>query len=112
MFKIRALANSGELRVNALNGALGAIKRVQFSVGDFILNDVDACAKWATLNGMMTKDRATQNRVDSHYLGNQFYSFLHKSSWLKNDHIHMAVGNFFFEGECECIKVQNGKKAL
>ena len=63
-----------ELRVNQFNGVLGAINRVQFQVGDFVLNDVDSVDKWATLNHMAKSSRTLNNGVRSHYLGNQFHT--------------------------------------
>lgn len=62
------------LRMNVFNGGLGAIKRVIFSVGDYILNDVNDVNEWATLHNLLKKSRATQNSLLSHYLGNQFYT--------------------------------------
>jgi hypothetical protein len=67
-------APADRLRVNCLNGALGAIQRVTFNVGDFVLNDVDGCDRWATLDGLMKTQRTQQNLYMSHYLGNQLYT--------------------------------------
>lgn len=79
LFKLQNETKVGDepadrLRVNCLNGALGAIQRVTFNVGDFILNDVDGCDRWATLDGLMKTQRTQQNLYMSHYLGNQFYT--------------------------------------
>src|SRR5210317_1436067 len=45
------------LRMNVFNGGLGAIKRVIFSVGDYILNDVNDVNEWATLHNLLKKSR-------------------------------------------------------
>jgi hypothetical protein len=73
LFKLRN-DTVNPLRVNQFNGVLGAIDRVQFQVGDFMLNDVDGVDKWATLNHMAKSSRTINNKVRSHYLGNQFHT--------------------------------------
>ena len=74
-FKLQTTnAASENCRVNCWNGALGAIQRCELTVGDFVLNDSDNVADWATLETMGTVNRAQQNSVLSHYLGNQFYT--------------------------------------
>jgi len=73
LFKLKN-NTANELRLNVLNGGLGAIKNVRFSVGDFILNDVNGVNEIATLEHLLTKSRAFQNSVLSQYLGNQFYT--------------------------------------
>lgn len=79
LFKLQNETKVGDdpadsLRVNCLNGALGAIQRVVFSVGDFILNDIDGCDRWATLDGLLKQQKTQQNLYMSHYLGNQLYT--------------------------------------
>jgi len=73
LFKLKA-TRAGTFRVNQFNGVLGAMKRCVFSVGDFVLNDTDEVGKWATLQHLYKRNRATLNAKDSHYLGNQFFS--------------------------------------
>lgn len=73
LFKLKN-AGVDQVRVNQWNGVLGAISRVQFQVGDYMLNDVDSVDKWATLNHMAKASRTLNNGVRSHYLGNQFHS--------------------------------------
>ena len=73
LFKLQN-ESGDECRVNQFNGVLGAIDRVQFQVGDFMLNDVDGVDKWATLNHMAKSSRTINNQVRSHYLGNQFHT--------------------------------------
>lgn len=67
-------ANDLQLRVNSFNGALGAVKRVIFRVGDFVLNDTDNVHLWSTLTNMSSRRRRDLNRYDAYYLGNQFHS--------------------------------------
>lgn len=71
---IRSAGNNHDFRVNQFNGAMGGIRRCVLSVGDFTLNDVDDVNEWATLENMMTKNRDTLNRVNSHYYGNQMHT--------------------------------------
>jgi len=75
-FKLnRASAAVGdECRVNCWNGALGAIKRVVFRVGDFVLNDTDGVNQWSTWANLIHQRRVVQNRYHAWYLGNQFIS--------------------------------------
>ena len=74
-FKLEAAAGENQnCRVNCWNGVLGAIQRCELTVGDFVLNDSDSVADWATLETFGVINRAQQNSVLSHYLGNQFYS--------------------------------------
>jgi len=74
-FKLQAEdGTTGSVRVNIFNGVLGAIQRCELTVGDFVLNDSDNVNEWATLETFGTLNRAQQNSVLSHYLGNQFYS--------------------------------------
>lgn len=74
-FKLKStVAQDQHCRVNCWNGALGAIQRCELTVGDFVLNDSDGVADWATLETFGTVNRAQQNSVLSHYLGNQFYT--------------------------------------
>jgi hypothetical protein len=79
LFKLQNETKVGDdpadrLRVNCFNGALGAIQRVTFNVGDFVLNDVDGCDRWSTLDSLMKQQRTQQNLYMSHYLGNQLYT--------------------------------------
>ena len=48
IFKLLGTADNNEQRVNMWNGALGAIKRVIFQVGDNIINDVQDVYKYST----------------------------------------------------------------
>lgn len=74
-FKLKSrVALDQNCRVNCWNGALGAIQRCELTVGDFVLNDSDGVADWATLETFGTINRAQQNSVLSHYLGNQLYT--------------------------------------
>lgn len=73
MFKLKSNV-ADTLRMNVLNGGLGAIKRVQLAVGDYILNDVEGVSEWATLHNFMEVSRSAQNASLSQYLGNQLYT--------------------------------------
>jgi len=63
-----------QLRVNSFNGALGAVKRVIFRVGDFVLNDTDKVHLWSTLSNLSHRRRQDLNSYDAFYYGNQFHS--------------------------------------
>lgn len=65
-------ATGDQLRVNSFNGALGAVKRCIFRVGDFILNDSDGVNQWSTWFNLARQRRVVQNRYHAWYLGNQF----------------------------------------
>ena len=67
-------ATNDELRVNSWNGALGAIKRVIFRVGDFILNDTDGVNQWSSWANLAPKRRTDLNHYEAWYLGNQLHS--------------------------------------
>lgn len=69
-----ATAADNELRVNSFNGALGAVKRVIFRVGDFVLNDTDKVHLWSTLSNLSHRRRQDLNSYDAFYYGNQFHS--------------------------------------
>ena len=75
-FKLNRSANAtnDELRVNSATGALGAIKRVIFRVGDFIINDTDGVEQLMPLLKMMKKRRVDVNSYEAYYYGNQFHS--------------------------------------
>ena len=57
-------------RFNCFNGSLGAIKRVQFQVGDFSIQDLSAVNIWATLNKLYVESPSRQNDYFGHYLHN------------------------------------------
>ena len=86
-------ATNGELRVNSFNGALGAIKRCIFRVGDFILNDSDGVNQWSTWANLMHQRRVVQNRYHAWYLGNQFVTA------IDSDVLDTTYGQFQMDDE-------------
>lgn len=75
MFKLQATnAASNLCRVNCFNGALGAIKRVIFQVGEFVFNDIDSLHRWATCHHLTKINRNQMNGKMAHYMGNQLYT--------------------------------------
>lgn len=79
VFKLRAVANENAMRVNAFNGALGAIKRCILQVGDNILNDVQDVNKYATLTKLNVPP-TQRNKFFGHYLGNQLHTVIPQTS--------------------------------
>ena len=79
IFKLKGLAADNEQRVNMWNGALGAIKRVIFQVGDNIINDVQDVYKYSTLKNM-NMPPSMRNGYLGHYLGNQMWTQVRKST--------------------------------
>jgi hypothetical protein len=75
-FKLKQDTGTKELRVNCFNGALGAIKRAVFRIGDFELNNTDDVNVWSTQVNLMKKRRIALNRYHSYYLGNQMHSLM------------------------------------
>lgn len=69
-----AAAGDTNLRVNSFNGALGAVKRVIFRIGDFTLNDTDDVNMWSSITQLSHRRREELNRYESFYLGNQFHT--------------------------------------
>jgi hypothetical protein len=57
-------------RFNTFNGSLGAVKRVQFQVGDFSIQDLSSVNIWATLNKLYVESPSRQNDYFGHYLHN------------------------------------------
>lgn len=76
LFKAQCVAgrNQDRIRANCINGGLGAIKRVQFQVGDYIINDVQGCDIISTLKNLMTQQAQTKNNFNGWYFQNQFWS--------------------------------------
>ncbi len=74
LFKAQNVANNQNLRANVINGGLGAIKRVIFQVGDYIINDNDGANLTSTLMNLMVKNQSQQQQYDSWYYQNQFYT--------------------------------------
>ncbi len=70
-FKCRSNDGAKTLRANCFNGVLGAIKRVQLHFGDFEIQNLSECGRWATLNHLYKVKPDVQNKKLSHYLGNQ-----------------------------------------
>lgn len=73
LFKLQSNANNIVKRVNCFNGALGAIKRATFSVGDFVINDTDGADKIMTLLNFVGKNEQLRNNFDAWYYQNQLH---------------------------------------
>jgi hypothetical protein len=73
-FKITNPNSDTNTRVNTWNGALGAIKRITFQVGDFVINDVVGADIISTLMNLATQSPNTRNNYSGHYYGNQLWT--------------------------------------
>lgn len=73
-FKITNPNNDATTRVNSWNGALGAIKRITFQVGDYIINDVNGADIISTLMNIAHQNPNTRNNYSGWYYGNQLWT--------------------------------------
>tara|TARA_R110000822_G_scaffold97005_5_gene220445 strand:+ start:3151 stop:4647 length:1497 start_codon:yes stop_codon:yes gene_type:complete len=73
-FKITNPNSNTNTRVNTWNGALGAIKRITFQVGDYVINDVVGADIISTLMNLATQNATTRNNYSGHYYGNQLWT--------------------------------------
>ena len=73
-FKITNPTSNTNTRVNTWNGALGAIKRITFQVGDYVINDVVGADIISTLMNLATQNATTRNNYSGHYYGNQLWT--------------------------------------
>ena len=73
LFKPRATngGDSGNLRLNSWNGALGAIRAVEFQIGDFQVQRIEDINEWATTNMLYNLPPDVQTKKLGHYLHNQ-----------------------------------------
>lgn len=74
LFKICNANNDIQSRVNTWNGGLGAVKRITFQVGDYVINDVNGCDIISTLMNLATQNPATRNHYSGWYYGNQLWT--------------------------------------
>jgi len=76
LFKMAATAVGGNPvhRVNCWNGGLGAVKRITFQVGDYIINDVNGADMISTLMTLATQNPNQRNNYTGFYYGNQLWS--------------------------------------
>lgn len=93
IFKLLGSADNNEQRVNMWNGALGAIKRVIFQVGDNIINDVQDVYKYSTLKNMNMPPNM-RNGYLGHYLGNQMWTQVRKQD---TEHIKADTASTTYE---------------
>lgn len=73
LFKVvsnNAVGGNNNMRVNMVNGGLGAIKRCTFQVGDFIINDVDGANMISHLMNMTTQPESVKNQLNGWYYQN------------------------------------------
>jgi hypothetical protein len=61
-------------RVNCWNGGLGAVKRITFQVGDYIINDVNGADIISTLMTLSTQNPNQRNNYSGFYYGNQLWT--------------------------------------
>lgn len=71
-FKIKN-NTANNLRANIWNGGLGAIKRCQFFIGDFMVSDFQDLSRVATLLSMNVPP-STRNNFMGHFIGNCFHT--------------------------------------
>ena len=67
-----ATAGPDNLRANCWNGGLGAIKRVTFNIGDFVVCDFQELNRLATLLSMNVPP-STRNNFMGHFIGNNMH---------------------------------------
>ena len=79
-FKITNPISNTNTRVNTWNGALGAIKRITFQVGDYVINDVVGADIISTLMNLATQNATTRNNYSGHYYGNQLWTGVKEST--------------------------------
>ena len=73
-FKVKNnTTNPDNLRANVWNGGLGAIKRCQFFIGDFMVSDFQDLSRVATLLSMNVAP-STRNNFMGHFIGNCFHT--------------------------------------
>ena len=65
-------AGPNNMRANCFNGGLGAIKRVQFRIGDFMVCDFQELSRLSTLLNMNVPP-STRNNFMGHFIGNCFH---------------------------------------
>lgn len=70
LFKVQGTENSGSMRLNAWNGGLGAIRAIEFQVGDFQVQRIEDINTWATTNMLYNLPPAVQTKKLGHYLQN------------------------------------------
>jgi len=73
LFKLQNSAVNNNLRLNCFNGALGAIKRAIFQVGDFVINDVSGANDVMTLLNFVGKNEQVRNNYDCWFYQNQLH---------------------------------------
>jgi hypothetical protein len=76
VFKLKAKSQAvsdENCRLNTFNGALSALKSVQFKIGDQLIQRIDDVGAWATLNRFLVFDEDKRNKYHSHYFGNALY---------------------------------------
>lgn len=66
-----ATGGGNNMRANVWNGGVGAVKRVRFSIGDFMVCDFQELDRLATILNMNVPP-ATREGLLGHFLGNQF----------------------------------------
>ena len=84
-FKICNANNDIRSRVNCFNGGLGAIKRITFQVGDYIINDVNGADIISTLMNLSTQNPATRNHYSGWYYGNQLWTDIKRVAGNNNN---------------------------
>jgi|14_taG_2_1085336.scaffolds.fasta_scaffold04756_3 hypothetical protein len=70
---VNKTATPDNLRANVFNGGLGAIKRCQFFIGDFVVCDFQDLSRMATLLSMNVPP-STRNNFMGHFIGNCFHT--------------------------------------
>lgn len=74
MLTFKAVDNTGGngLRANCFNGGLGAVKRVRFLIGDFMVCDFQELSRLSTMLNMNIPP-STRNNFQGHFIGNNFH---------------------------------------
>lgn len=69
-----ANTSADDVRFNSATGCLGAIDRVQFRIGGYVIQNLSNAGLWAALNVLYKERPDKQQKYWSHYFGNCLYS--------------------------------------
>ena len=101
MLTFKAVDNTGGngLRANCFNGGLGAIKRVRFLIGDFMVCDFQELSRLSTMLNMNVPP-STRNGFQGHFIGNNFHVKVGESASTANNGPNAGgTGSFHLSGD-------------
>ena len=98
VFKLKAkdqATSDDNCRLNCFNGALGALKSVQFKIGDQLIQRIEDVNLWSTLNRFLIFDEDKRNKFKSHYYGNALYGEILKDGDQRVHGVNSFTGSVF-----------------